>query len=137
MNTVAGWKVGRFKVGRFAVRTCVEVQRAPIRRGVSRAWLYARMLVCVVGMIVLTSYATDTVLAAPPYKLVVSGPGLDGEVEVWLADDERSTIPTPTTSGTDSSITSTSIRRNWKRFMTAVESKYNRYDGNLSTNRRW
>ena len=30
----------------------------------------------------------DSVFAAPPYKAVISGPGIEGKVVIWLANDE-------------------------------------------------
>jgi hypothetical protein len=43
-----------------------------------------RVLLIVLLLLVMSA---RSVIAAPPYKITISGPGIDGEVEIWLATD--------------------------------------------------
>jgi hypothetical protein len=40
-------------------------------------------------ILILLFMHTQSALAAPPYKLTISGPGLDSEIEIWLASDHE------------------------------------------------
>jgi hypothetical protein len=51
-------------------------------------WLFCRLLILFCALAV----GFQVAFAAPPYKIIISGPGIDGEIEVWqvwLAADER------------------------------------------------